>query len=148
MPPCSWRPSPASNRWQSPAADFAIDTASGAHRIVLGDRQGRVVADGGGSLDRQEQVGEAVLEGLERPDDPVVLDPHLGVVEGDLEDLATRPDRGQRAIATVACCRARSIASAPTAASGASSTRSASTRTPPSATSASGRVGSRGRAGG
>ena len=89
-------PSLASRRWQSPAAAFATDVALRAAGVVLGDRERREVTVRPGPLERDDHVGELVLDGLERADRHAELLALLGVLEGDVEDRLRGADHLER----------------------------------------------------
>ncbi|CAM5270386.1 hypothetical protein SCALM49S_02874 [Streptomyces californicus] len=85
MPPCNWMASPVVIR----AASSAWARASGSGLRVAGG----VVGGGPGRLDPYVQVGDAVLDGLERPDGPAELLARLHVLHGALQGARRRPDR-------------------------------------------------------
>jgi hypothetical protein len=65
-------------------------------RVVLGDRQGRVVGEHPRPLDRQVHVGRLVLDRLERADRDAELMALLHVRHHQVEDPAAGADRGHR----------------------------------------------------
>ena len=89
-------PSLASSRWQSPAAALATDVARRAARVVLGDRERGEVAGRPGPLERDQHVGELVLDRLERADRHAELLALLRVLERDVEDRLRGADHLER----------------------------------------------------
>src|SRR4029077_12746437 len=64
--------------------------------IVLGDRQRGEVPEGPGALERDQQIGELVLDRLERTDRHAELLAMLGVLECSVEDRLRGPDHLER----------------------------------------------------